>query len=289
MNRKNVRARMVVDVRVSGEMHAELRGVYAVWLREVKRYLRDKMRLITAVTAPIVWLLLFGVGFSSFFRQSGGINYINFLFPGIIAQSLLFTSVFLGISVIYDRQFGFLKEMLVAPIKRVSVFSGKMLGGATDALIQASIVLVLSVFFIPVQPAMMLACLPIMLLTTIGFVSMSIIIASRLKTLESFGLIMNFVNLPLFFSSGALFPISSAPGWLQTLGYFNPLTYAVDAMRGLLLGHTVIAFSQTTFLYDAIRSLLLGNNLFPIWFDLAVLGGFAGIMILLGAVAFARR
>lgn len=289
MRKKKERRMEMMEENVDSEARAELRGMYAVWLREVKRYIRDKMRIITAITAPIVWLLLFGVGFSSFFRQSGGFNYLNYMFPGIIAQSLLFTSVFLGISVIYDRQFGFLKEMLVAPIRRISVFSGKMFGGATDALIQGSIVLSLSFLFIPVEPVMLLACLPIMLLTTMGFVSMSIIIASRMKTLEAFGLIMNFVNLPLFFSSGALFPISSAPGWLQTLGYFNPLTYAVDALRGLLLGNTVISFSIYTLPYDIFRSLLLGNHLFPLWLDLAVLGGFVGAMILIGAFAFARR
>lgn len=279
----------MVKEKVDSETRAELRGIYAVWLREVKRYVRDRMRIITAVTAPIVWLLLFGVGFSSFFRQFGGINYLNYIYPGIIAQSLLFTSVFLGISVIWDRQFGFLKEMFVAPIRRVSVFSGKMLGGATDALLQGTIVLSLSFLFIPIDPPRLLACLPVMLLTTMGFVSMSIIIASRLKSLESFGLIMNFVNLPLFFSSGALFPISSAPGWLQTLGYFNPLTYAVDALRGLLLKNTIISFSIYTLPYDVARSLLLGNNLFPLWLDLTVLGGFVGMMILVGAFAFARR
>jgi ABC-2 type transport system permease protein len=311
MEKEEEEIKVKKEEKMIGETRAELRGMYAVWLREVKRYLRDRSRIATAITSPLVWLVLFGVGFAGFFRQAGGVNYVNYLFPGIVSQSLLFTSVFLGISVIYDRQFGFLKEMLIAPIRRIGVFSGKMLGGATDALIQGSIVLLLSFLFsVPIGPLVFLACLPIMLLTTIAFVSMSIIIASRMKSFESFGLIINLVNLPLFFSSGALFPINTTPQWLsvllyvysgglypinntpvwfQTLGTLNPLTYAVDALRGLVLGNTVVSFSPATLQFDIIRSLLLGNNLYPLWLDIAILGGFAAAMLLLGAFAFRTR
>jgi ABC-2 type transport system permease protein len=290
---------------------AEVRGMYAIWLREVKRYLRDRSRLISAFASPVVWLVLFGIGFTSFFTQAGGLNYESFLFAGIVAQTLLFTSVFLGISVIYDRQFGFFKEMLVAPVKRISVFSGKMFGGATDALIQGSIVLILSFpFGFGIPAATLLACLPIMLLTAMGFVSLSLILASRMRTLESFGLIQNLVNLPLFFSSGALFPITNTPQWetiilyfltggfypinytpywLQVLNTLNPLTYAVDALRGLTLGNKPVSFSLSTLQYNIIHSLLFGANIYPLWLDLTILGGFVVAVILIGATLFARR
>ncbi|WXG42113.1 MAG: ABC transporter permease [Candidatus Freyarchaeum deiterrae] len=302
---------VVKEEKIGGETRAELRGMYAVFLREIKRYFRDRSRIVTAITSPLVWLILFGVGFAGFFRQSGGINYVNFIFPGIVCQSLLFTSVFLGISVIYDRQFGFLKEMLIAPIRRISVFSGKMFGGATDALIQGSIVLLLSfIFGVTISPVTFLSCLPIMLLTTIGFVSMSIIIASRMRSFESFGLIVNLVNLPLFFSSGALFPVSNTPQWLpiviynytgvivptnsipawfQVLNMFNPLTYAVDALRGIILGNTVISFTPATLQSDILRSLIFGNNLYPIWLDIIIVAGFAALMLALGAFSFRTR
>jgi ABC-2 type transport system permease protein len=299
------------EVKRKRKTRAELRGMYAIWLREVKRYLRDRSRLISAFASPVVWLLLFGLGFATFFRGAGVLNYVNFLFAGIVAQTLLFTSVFLGISVIYDRQFGFFKEMLVAPIKRISVFSGKMFGGATDALIQGSVVLILSFpFGFGIPAATLLACLPIMLLTAMGFVSLSLILASRMRTLESFGLIQNLVNLPLFFSSGALFPINTTPqwltiilyvytgglypinytpSWLQILGTVNPLTYAVDALRGLTLGNTPVSFSALTLQYDVIHSLLFGNAIHPLWLDLGVMGLFVVAVILIGAFAFARR
>ncbi|MFB0562281.1 MAG: ABC transporter permease [Candidatus Lokiarchaeia archaeon] len=280
---------MLEKVEAKTEMRAELRGVYAVWLREIKRYIRDRARLITAIFTPLIWLLLFGVGFGGLFQQSG-FNFIFFVFPGIVGQSILFTSMFLGISVIYDKQFGFLKEMLVAPIRRISVFSGKLFGGATDAMIQGTIVLCLSfVLGIGIDPLVFLACLPVMFLTAITVLGLSLTIASRLESMESFGLVMTFIVMPLFFSSGALFPLDTAPGWLQTLSYFNPLTYAVDALRGLILGNTLITYNPITFWYDLIQTLLFGNNIFPIWLDIAVLGGFAVGLILLGAFSFGMR
>ncbi|MGQ9722169.1 MAG: ABC transporter permease [Candidatus Jordarchaeum sp.] len=280
---------MLEKVEEKTEIRAELRGIYAVWLREIKRYLRDRTRILSAIFTPLIWLLLFGVGFSGLFQQAG-FNFIFFVFPGIVGQSILFTSMFLGISVIYDKQFGFLKEMLVAPIRRISVFSGKLFGGATDAMIQGTIVLCLSfVLGIGIGPLVFLACLPVMFLTAITILGLSLTIASRLQSMESFGLVMTFIVMPLFFSSGALFPLTTAPGWLQTLSHFNPLTYAVDALRGLILGNTLITYNPTTFWYDLIKTLLFGNSIYPIWLDIAVLSGFAVGLILLGAFSFGMR
>jgi ABC-2 type transport system permease protein len=203
----------------------------------------------------------------------GDLNYQEFLFPGIIGQTLLFTSMFMGISVIWDREFGFLKEILVAPISRVSIFLGKMLGDSTDALIQGLIVLILGLILgIRFDALVFLEILPIMLLTTFGLVSIGLIIASFMENLESYGVIQSFVNLPLFFISGALFPIrgTTVPSWLQTASNFNPLTYSVDALRTVILGEK-------------------WQSLYPIYYSLLLICCFDVAMIIIGTFAFNRR
>ena len=212
----------------------ELRGFYTLWLREVKRYFRDRTRVVSSFVQPLLWLVIFGAGFGMRFAIPGG-NYMQYLFPGIIGQTLLFTSMFMGISVIWDRDFGFLKEILVAPISRFSLFLGKMIGDSTDAVIQGVIVFALGMLLgISVDPLAFLISLPIMLLITFGLVSIGLTIASFMGSLESFGAIQTFINLPIFFLSGALFPLSgplaeNVPAWLPTVSTFDPLTYGVDA------------------------------------------------------------
>jgi ABC-2 type transport system permease protein len=254
----------------------EIRGVYTLWLREVKRYLRDRVRIVSSFVQPLLWLLIFGTGM----RYSGisqalpaGVDYPQYIFPGIIGQTLLFTSMFMGISVIWDREFGFLKEILVAPISRISIFLGKMLGDCTDALIQGTIVFALGlVLGIRLDALAFLEILPIMLLITFGLVSVGLIIASFMESLESYGVIQSFVNLPLFFLSGALFPVrgTSVPGWLQTASNFNPLTYGVDALRTIILGKA-------------------WQPLYPFYYELLLISCFDIAMIIIGTLAFNRR
>jgi ABC-2 type transport system permease protein len=197
-------------------------------------------------------------------------SYQEFIFPGIVGQTLLFTSMFMGISVIWDREFGFLKEILVAPISRVSVFVGKMLGGSTDAVIQGSFVFVFSFLVsIHVRIDTFLISLPIMLLITFGLVSIGLTIASLMESLESFGVIQTFVNLPLFFLSGALFPLSFFPPWLAWVSVVDPLTYGVDALRIMILKGAWIPIHSLS--YDLLALII---------FDL--------IMILVGTVIFGR-
>jgi len=249
----------------------EIRGVYTLWLRETKRYLRDRVRIFSSFFQPILWLVIFGTGIR-FSGAIGNLTYQEYIFPGIIGQTLLFTSMFMGISVIWDREFGFLKEILVAPISRFSIFLGKMLGDSTDALIQGTIVFALGVFLgIPLNPLVFLEVLPIMLLITFGLVSIGLTIASFIGSLESFGVIQSFINLPLFFLSGALFPIrGDIPLWLQIVPNFNPLTYGIDALRTVILGNA------WTPLHDLHTNLL-------------VVGFFDVIMIIIGTWAFSRR
>lgn len=249
----------------------EIRGIYTLWLREVKRYLRDRTRIVSSFFQPLLWLVIFGAGIR-FSGTIGDLTYQQYIFPGIIAQTLLFTSMFMGISVIWDREFGFLKEIMVAPISRFSIFLGKMLGDSTDALIQGAIVVVLGVLLgIRVDVIIFLEALPIMVLITFGLVSIGLTIASFMGSLESFGVIQSFINLPLFFLSGALFPIrGDVPNWLQIAPNFNPLTYGVDALRTVILGNA-------------------WSPLHSLYYDLAVIICFDVVMIIIGTLAFSRR
>lgn len=216
----------------------ELRGLYTLWLREIKRFLRDRTRLVSSFVQPLLWLVIFGAGFGTRIPIPG-LNYQQYIFPGIIGQTLLFTSMFMGISVIWDKEFGFMKEILVSPVSRFTLFLGKMFGDSTDALIQGVIVFAFGALLgITFNPVTFLVCIPIMLLITFGLVSIGLTIASFMGSLESFGAIQTFINLPLFFLSGALFPLSGAgiPEWLHIASSFNPLTYGVDALRTVILG-----------------------------------------------------
>jgi ABC-2 type transport system permease protein len=229
------------------------------------------VRIISSFFQPLLWLVIFGTGFR-FSGQIGGLNYQEYIFPGIIGQALLFTSMFMGISVIWDKEFGFMKEILVAPISRVSIFLGKMIGDSTDALIQGTIVFFLGIMLgIKIDPITFLACIPVMLLITFGLVSIGLTIASFMGSLESFGAIQSFINLPLFFLSGALFPTTgpSIPEWLQIASKVNPLTYGVDALRTITLGEA----------WQPLQALHV---------NLAIVGVFDAIMIIIGTWAFTR-
>jgi len=250
----------------------EIRGIYTLWLREIKRYLRDRARIISSFVQPLLWLLIFGSGIRFSGTTIGNLTYQQYIFPGIIGQTLLFTSMFMGISVIWDREFGFLKEILVAPISRFSVFLGKMLGDSTDAVIQGIIVFALGVLLgIPLNPLTFLEALPVMILMTFGLVGIGLTVASFIESLESFGVIQSFINLPLFFLSGALFPIrGDVANWLQIASSFNPLTYGVDALRTIILGNA-------------------WQPLHPMYFNLLVVCCFDVVMMAIGTYAFSRR
>ncbi|MGF3523085.1 MAG: ABC transporter permease [Candidatus Bathyarchaeia archaeon] len=253
----------------------ELKGLYTLWLREVKRYLRNRTRILSSFIQPLLWLVIFGVGIGASLRgvtPTSELTYQQLIFPGIIGQTLLFTAMFMGISVIWDKEFGFMKEILVSPLSRFTIFLGKMLGDSTDALIQGLIVLSLGLALgVSLSPTSIILCLPVMLLITFGLVSIGLTIASFMDNLESFGAIQSFINLPLFFLSGALFQLQSLPTWLQDLSKLNPLTYGVDALRHIILG-------------GAWQPLQLQ----PLLVDLAVVGIFDLIMIAIGTWAFRR-
>jgi len=212
--------------------------IYTIWLREMLKFVRARSRILSSLAMPFIWLFILGFGFSSSITIPG-LPYIGFLAPGIIGMIILFTSIFSGISIIYDRQFGFLKEILVAPVSRSSIVVGKTLGGATIATINGLIVLGISsvLGFIDVGIGTILA-IPFMIMIAISFVAMGLIIASRMKNMEGFQMIMSFLVMPIFLLSGALFPLKDVPDVMRMISYFDPLSYGIDGIRGSLVGIT---------------------------------------------------
>jgi ABC-2 type transport system permease protein len=221
-------------------------AIYTLWLREIKKYLRSKTRIIGSLGQPILFLVALGFGLGPVFQKAGEGNYIQFLVPGIISMSILFTAVFSGISVIWDRQFGFLKETLVAPVSRWEIMLGRTLGGATVAFLQGIIVFGLSFFagFKLSNFSMLALAFVFMFLIALLFTAIGLAIASLLEDMQGFQLIMNFMVMPTFFLSGALFPMNNLPTGIDIIVKLNPLAYGVDGLRGCLGG--AINFGFTT-------------------------------------------
>lgn len=249
---------------------AELEGIYTIWLRETKRFIRYRSRILTSVVTPLLWLLIFGTGLGSAVRFGGNLpgGYQAFIYPGIIGQTILFTAIFSGVGVIIDRQYGFLKEILVAPITRPSIIFGKAIGISTAAVIQGVILLVLS-FLVHVQmtPIIFIASLLLMIPISVGLAGVGLLIASFTDSMEGFNLIMSFVVLPMFLLSGALFPVTGLPTLLQGAVYLDPLTYGVDALRQIILGYGAI----------------------PLYQSVTVIIAFAAVMVFLSAWMFNKR
>lgn len=218
--------------------------IYILWLRQLKRYFRSKARIIGALGQPLLFLFALGFGFGPVFERAGEGDYVQFLVPGIIAMSILFTSMFNGIEIIWDRQFGFLKETLVAPVSRVTIMLGRTLGGASVGIIQGLIILGISLLvgFQIGSPAGLPVALLFMFLIATLFTALGTAIASVLEDMHGFQLIMNFLVMPLFFLSGALFPIHNLPAAVGILVRLNPLSYGVDGLRGSLTGVYQISF-----------------------------------------------
>ena len=239
-----------------------------MWLREVKRFFRSRSRIVGALGQPLLFLLALGYGLGSVFQAAGRGSYIEFLAPGIIGMSIIFTSIFNGMQVIWDRQFGFLKETLVAPVSRLSIMFGRTLGGASVATLQGCLVLLLTLFvgFHPANWALVPGAVLVMLLVATLFSSLGMMVASLLRDMQGFQLIMNFLVMPLFFLSGAIFPLQGAPPLLQLIARFDPLSYGIDALRALLIGMTNYGLGV----------------------DIAVLAGVTAVFLVLGSYFFSK-
>jgi len=234
----------------------QLGGLYGLWLREVMRSVRDRGQLIGGVSRPILWVLILGIGLNPYFRGEvyGAttfvvpFTYLQFIFPAVIALNIMFTSVQSAVSVIWDREFGFLREVLVSPLSRGTVLLGKILGGTTVAVLHGSLVLLLARFAdVSLTLTDILAALGLMTMLAFALTSLGVVIANRIRTFEGFGIFSNAVILPLYFTSSSIFPLDPAlsgaqtrviyPDWLVTLVEWNPLTYAVDSLRGALIDY----------------------------------------------------
>jgi len=240
--------------------------VYILWLRQVKKYFRSRSRIVGALGQPILFLIALGFGFGAIYAKAGGGNYLEFLAPGVIAMSILFTAMFSGIEVIWDRQFGFLKETLVAPVNRTKIMFGRTLGGASVSVFQGAIVLGISMLlgFQIANFWMIPVAIIFMFLLALMFTALGTAIASKMEDMQGFQLIINFIIMPLFFLSNALFPVDNLTGPLAFVTKLNPLSYGVDGMRGALTGASTfglfIDFAVLTVIVIAI--MLIGSRLF---------------------------
>lgn len=231
----------IARVRVAGgTWRDDLRAVFVVWKRELIRFSRSRLRIMTGLAQPIIYLFVLGTGLSSIVPSTGrsDFNYRTFMYPGVLAMTILFTSIFSAVSIVWDREFGFLREMLVAPVRRGALVTGKCLGGASVATAQGALMLVFAgLVGVPYSAVLMAELLLLMMLTALVLNALGIVIASRMQQVESFQVVMQFVVLPMFFLSGALFPLNRLPHWLSVLTRLDPLTYLVQPMRYVVFQH----------------------------------------------------
>lgn len=244
----------------------QLAVIYILWLRQIKRYLRSRARILGSLGQPLLFLVALGFGLGPIYSQAGGGNYIQFLVPGVIAMSILFTAMFTGIEVIWDRQFGFLKETMVAPVSRFDIMIGRTLGGATVATLQGIIVFVITLFvgFRPESVLGLLLSLVFMALIGTLFTAFGTAIASKLQDMQGFQLIMNFLIMPIFFLSGALFPLEGLPKALSYITKINPLSYGVDGLRGTLINQSHLGLPTDFIVLGVLTAIVLwiGSYLF---------------------------
>jgi ABC-2 type transport system permease protein len=263
-----------------------LRAVYVIWYRDLIRFWRDRARLIASLAQPLLYLLIFGTGLSSALSgasgafggagPTGGLTYVQFIFPGIIGMAVLFSAIFGAMSIVWDREFGFLKEVLVAPIDRSAVAIGKALGGATQAMIQGLVLLVLAPLIgIDLSVTLILALVPLTFVLAFALSALGVAIASRMKSMQGFQMVMTFLMMPMFFLSGALFPLQGLPGWMNVLTRLDPAAYGMDPLRRVVLGSAL-----PPEMVDRMGLDLFGTVL-PIPLEAAILLAFGGLMLVL--------
>jgi len=232
-------------------MSMTIRGIYIIWYRELLRFVRERSRIVATMAMPLLFLVIFGAGLkNSMGNMAPGVDFLQFMYPGIIAMSVLMTSFMGGMSVVWDREFGFLKEVLVAPLSRSGVALGKTLGGATVAMLQGILLLVLAPLIgADLTPLLVLKLIPLMLLLAVTVSAFGILMASKIQSMQAFPMVMQVVVFPLIFLSGVFFPVSNVPVWLEVMVKINPVTYGVDAIRKLFIetdgGLSVSLFGHT--------------------------------------------
>jgi ABC-2 type transport system permease protein len=216
----------------------ELRAIKIVWHRDMIRFLRDKPRIVTALLQPMLYLFVLGSGLGSAVPRASGVDLRMFMFPGVMAMAVLFTCFFSAGSMVWDREFGFMREMLVAPVNRSAILVGKCFGGATVGTIQGLVMFaVAGLVGVPYSPALMIGIFAELVLLSFAITALAVMISARIRSMQAFMALVQMLMMPLFFLSGALFPLTGLPGWLTVLTRLDPLTYAVDPIRRLVLAH----------------------------------------------------
>lgn len=269
---------------------ASLRAVYIIWYRDLLRYWRDRWRLAASLAQPLLFLIVFGSGLSSalgrgaVFGSRGGFSYMQFMYPGIIGMAILFTAIFGAMSIVWDREFGFLKEVLVAPIDRWAVAVGKALGGTTQAMIQGLILLVLAPFVgVKLDVRTIAELIPLAAVLAFGLASFGVMLASMMRSLQGFQVVMNFLMMPMFFLSGALFPLQGLPGWMNVLTRLDPASYGIDPLRRVVLS----ASGRPASVIDSL-ALTINGHVVPITLEVGIMLAF-GLVMLGNAVAMFER
>ncbi|HEY7144825.1 MAG TPA: ABC transporter permease [Streptosporangiaceae bacterium] len=282
---------LVDDIRVAvperGLRH-DLRAVSIVWRRELIRFRTDRLRAVTALIQPVLFLFVLGTGLSSLAGQSmpPGISFKTFIYPGVLAMSVLFTAIFSAASIVWDREFGFLREILVAPVSRASIVIGKCLGGATIATFQGLIFLILAgLADVPYNPVLILTLIGELLLLSFTLTSFGVMMAARIKQFQAFMALTQMLVMPLFFLSGALYPLSGLPGWLSVLTRLDPLTYVVGPMRDAVFTHLNM---PALFERHLAPGITWGGWLVPLWFSLGIVA-VMGIAMMGVAIAEFRK
>jgi ABC-2 type transport system permease protein len=272
--------------RRSSGLAGTLRAIYIVWYRDLLRFWRDRSRIIGSFAQPILFLVVFGVGLGSSIGGgfgAGDTSYAEFVFPGVLGMAVLFSAVFGAMSIVWDREFGFLKEILVAPIDRSAVAIGKALGGATQAVIQGLILLILAPLIgIKLTVGSVLLLLPFVFVLAFALSALGVALASRMKSMQGFQVVMNFLVMPMFFLSGSLFPLGGLPDWMTVLTRLDPVTYGMDPLRRILLGTSMPGGA------DALGLTIFGWTL-PIGIEALILLGFGVVMLGFAVVNFRHR
>ncbi|MEQ1857748.1 MAG: ABC transporter permease [Longimicrobiales bacterium] len=261
-----------------------LRAIYIIWYRDVVRFRRDRARLVASLAQPLLYLLIFGTGLSSALQGAaggiggaapGGLTYTQFIFPGIIGMAVLFSAIFGAMSIVWDREFGFLKEVLVAPIDRSAVAIGKALGGATQAMVQGLVLLLLAPLIgIDLSVGMVVALIPLVFVLAFALSSLGVAIASRMTSMQGFQMVMTFLMMPMFFLSGALFPLQGLPAWMDVLTRLDPAAYGMDPLRRVVLGSALPPEIVSR------MGLTIFGNVIPVPVEAAILLGFGGLMLM---------
>lgn len=257
-----------------------LRGIWVIAYRELLRFVQERSRLLSSFAMPLLFLVIFGAGFSrTIGTMAPGVDFVQFIYPGIIAMTVLMNSVMSGLSVVWDREFGFLKEILVAPLGRTGIVLGKAVGSATVAVLQGAVMLLLAPLVgVKVTPLLVVQLVPVLVIISVSLSGLGVLVASRMRSQQGFQLIVQLIIFPLIFLSGVFFPVNNVPGWLEAFSKANPLTYGVDAIRQLFLAGSADVTGVTVF-----------GHTMTVLQDVAIVACFGTLLLALAAWSFGKQ